>query len=251
MAFQIVANPATVRRADAPSWKLGIGISVAAHLVIGTALAFGLQRSSPPEPVSLNTAMAVEILPMPSAPANPAHETPPEPQEPQDRPDQLMPKPDTPPVPQIPQVKADVTLPTEAPPPPKRAAPPPPPPPAAQAAPAKAAAAPVQGTPTQGASTVEQNYNAQILAKLESRKRYPSEARQGRVEDVIHVRIVIDRNGHVTTSEITRSRHYAVLDEAVKDLIRRVDPFPKMPKAISGDNYIVTVPIDFFMQHRR
>ncbi|WP_189338421.1 energy transducer TonB [Sphingobium sp. SCG-1] len=250
MLFVPVEQRQTPRLPEPQLWKAALGTSVAAHLAVGAALVFGLQQIRPPEPTSLSTAMAVQILPMPSAPAAPPHQTPPEPEKPKPVEQTKTEKLDLPPMPKVPNVKADVTIPpkeTPPTPPKQRAAAPA----AAPAAPAKAAAAPVQGTPIQGIASIEQTYDAQIVARLERRKRYPSAAMQQRMEDIVYLHMVIGRDGHIVSSDIVRSRRFPVLDDAVRELVKRVDPLPKMPKGLPGDTYTVTVPIDFFINRAR
>ena len=230
-------------------WKSALILSVLLHLAVGAGFFLGLRSLRPPEPTTLSTAMAIEIMPMPAAPVAPAHETPPQPDKPVPTPVNKVAKLDLPPIPNIPNVKAEVTIPQKEAQPSTKA--PPPPPPAAQAAPARTAAAPVRNTPTQGVSTIQQSYDGQIVARLERRKRYPSNAMRQHMEDVVYLHMVIDRTGHIVSSDIVRSKRLPLLDGAVRDLVKRVDPLPPMPKGLPGDTYSVTVPINFFINRGR
>lgn len=232
-------------------WRGALGISLVAHTAVAVGLLFGLRQITPPPPAALSTAMAVQILPMPAAPSAPSHQTPPEPAKPSPEPVPAIERRELPPVPKLPNVKAAVVIPPKVFTPPQPTTPPPPPTPAQQAAPARTVAAPVQGTPTQGVTNAQQSYDAQIVSRLERKKRFPAEAMRQGLEDVVYVRMVIDRSGRITSSEIARSKHISMLDDAVRDLVRRVNPLPAIPKEIAGNSYTVTVPIDFFINRSR
>lgn len=190
-------------------------------------------------------------MPMPAAPPAPARETPPEPQKPAPTPKLEQQKQQLPEVPKIVDAVNPVTLPPkqqQATPPRQPNAPPP-------AAPtqqiAAAAAAPVRGQPAQGAPTAQQNWEGLVLARLERKKRYPGEAMNAGQEDVVYLHIVIDRSGHVLQSEVVKSKHFRLLDDATRDLIKRAAPLPPLPASMTGDTYAFTVPIDFFIARPR
>src|SRR5882757_1816 len=164
------------------TWR-AVTVSVCLHVLIGALVLFGLRRTTTPD-LAPQTAMAVQIMPMPAAPPAPAHETPPEPQKPAPTPKLEQQKQQLPEVPKNVDAVDPVTLPPkqqQATPPRQPSAPPP-------AAPtqqvAAAAAAPVQGQPTQGTPTARQNWEGLVLARLERKKRYPGEAMSAGQEDV-------------------------------------------------------------------
>lgn len=188
---------------------------------------------------------------MPATPSAPSLETPPEQQRPRPE-DPQIDQADLPPMPKVTNVRAEVILPPKQPAEQQKRTPPPSPPPTPPAAAAQdTSAAPVQGNPTQGVATLEQTYDAQIVARIERKKRYPAQAMQQRIEDTVYLRLVIDRKGQITQADIVRSRKHALLDEAVRDLAQRVNPLPPMPQGLPGNSYTVTVPINFYINRRR
>jgi protein TonB len=188
--------------------------------------------------------MAIQVMPAPAAPAAPPHETPPK-QQPQ-----TLPKPvdklPIPPAPVIPAAINPVVIPPKpVPTPPVKQEQPPPRPSALPSRPVESA--PVQGQSNAATTTAEQSWDGQVLNKMERKKRYPNEAQRAGQQDMIYVRMTVDRSGHILDSSIARSQHFPLLDGAVTELVRRINPLPPLPAEIPGDRYSITVPIDFFL----
>ena len=92
---------------------------------------------------------------------------------------------------------------------------------------AEAAAAPQPSAGSRGASPAK--WQAQLMARLERLKRYPTGARSRREEGVVQVRFTVDEFGNVRSAELVRSSGYAELDEAVLALVQRASPVPPPP----------------------
>jgi len=232
-----------------PPWALGLVVSAIGHVLVVGALFLGITRKDPVEPAE-RPAMAIQLMPLPSAPPTPSHDTP-EPEQPETK-QQDTPRPDPLPIPKVPVIPhaADaVTLPARPQPvqPPRE--PPPPPPPALAQSRQAPAAAPVQGQPVSGAANNMQNWESRVIARLEQKKRYPGAAMRQRQQDVIYVHLVVDRSGRVLESRIVKSQHFRALDDAVMDLIKRATPLPPLPDAIAGSSYGFTVPVDYFINN--
>lgn len=85
-------------------------------------------------------------------------------------------------------------------------------------------------------------WQAQLIAHLERRKRYPAAARGGREEGTALVRFQVDRGGNVLVVELVQSSGFHALDEEAVNLVRRATPVPKPPPDM---NRPITVPIRF------
>lgn len=228
-------------------WMAGLGASVGIHGAVAACALVATLWSSSRNHAAAPPAMAIELAPEPAGPVTPPHETPSEPQ-PRPRPVEQVQKQEIPELPRMAKSPDAATLPTRTPLPPPQMAPPPPP--ASTQSPAPKAAAPAAGQPTSGSSEAQQSWEGRVLARLEQKKRYPNEARREGLEDTVYVRITMDRKGRVLASSITRSRNHAVLNDAVRDLVRRADPLPALPEGVGGDQYTVTVPVNFYIKQR-
>lgn len=94
----------------------------------------------------------------------------------------------------------------------------------------------------------EQRWEGLVLAALERRKRYPPAARSARQQDVILVRLTIDRKGNVSGAQIRRSQGFGLLDNEVLGLVRRASPLPPPPQQVPGEQIALTVPVEFFLR---
>ncbi|WP_143084753.1 energy transducer TonB [Novosphingobium sp. CF614] len=119
------------------------------------------------------------------------------------------------------------------------------------ARPAPMSSAPTIGAAASVSATAEQSWEGLVLAAFERKKRYPSLAQRLRQQDVVLVRIIIDRRGNVTDAAIRRSQGFAALDGEVLSLVRRVSPLPQPPADVSGERISLTVPVQFFVRQGR
>lgn len=255
-------------------WSGGLLIAGALHAVVAGGVVWWLAQN--PELPAAETAMLIDLAPPePTPPApEPAPEPepalpepplpeplPPEPPPPEPAPPE--PPPPTPPAPEpVPPEPTPPDVPPPEPPPvvEKAAvvAPPPPvkvnakpvekkplpkavksPPPQPTAAPPTAApAAPV-------APHVLPSWQAQVMAHLERRKRYPRAAQLHREGGIAKVRFVIDRTGAVLSFRLESSSGVPALDEEVLSLIERASPLPAPPPEIARDRMEMVAPVRF------
>ena len=84
-------------------------------------------------------------------------------------------------------------------------------------------------------------YNALVFGHLQRFKRYPVSARGAQGTAV--VRFVLNREGVVTESAVSKSSGNAVLDREALEILRRASPFPPFPAAKPGlqDSYLAPV----------
>ncbi|MDL2269701.1 energy transducer TonB [Desulfosarcina sp. OttesenSCG-928-A07] len=88
-------------------------------------------------------------------------------------------------------------------------------------------------------------YHAQIRKKLERYQKYPRAARSRRQEGVVTVFFVVNRNGTVVASKLVKSSDHRLLNDEAIALLKRVNPFPPIPKEVHQDQLDITIPIRF------
>jgi protein TonB len=95
----------------------------------------------------------------------------------------------------------------------------------------------------------EQQWENQVLAKLQKMKRYPAYAQHQKQQDTIIVKIVLNSKGELLNSTIMQSQKFEVLDNEVKALVKRAQPYPVPPtSALNGDQVTLNVPVEFFLK---
>jgi protein TonB len=84
-------------------------------------------------------------------------------------------------------------------------------------------------------------YNALVFGHLQRFKHYPSSARGA--QGTVVLRFVLNREGAVIESALTKSSGNDVLDREALEILRHASPFPPFPAAKPGlqDSYIAPV----------
>ncbi|WP_380596477.1 energy transducer TonB family protein [Steroidobacter flavus] len=100
-------------------------------------------------------------------------------------------------------------------------------------------------------SQAEQTWEAQVLAALERKKRYPAAALRHKDEDTVYVHITIDRTGRVLDARIERSVGIRMLDEEAVQLAHRASPLPSPPESVEGERIELVIPVEFFIRNGR
>jgi protein TonB len=103
------------------------------------------------------------------------------------------------------------------------------------------ASAPAAGAATASASVVA-SWRSQLMAHLNSYKRYPSGANG---TGIATVAFTINRSGQVLGSRLTHSSGDSTLDQEAVGLARRASPMPAPPSGLGGATIALTVPIRF------
>lgn len=88
-------------------------------------------------------------------------------------------------------------------------------------------------------------YLRELMAWLAKHRVYPAEARKQKVQGVVQVRFLIDRDGRLLSAAIQRSAQSRLLDDAAIDVLRRANPMPAFPEALDRQRLSVSLPIDF------
>lgn len=99
-----------------------------------------------------------------------------------------------------------------------------------------------------GAPGAKIAYVTRIQAWLESHKRYPRRARLLRQEGTVVLHFVMDREGRLEDYRIRRSSGYELLDHAVRAMIERAQPLPKMPATLPQPRLELVVPVEFILR---
>lgn len=99
-----------------------------------------------------------------------------------------------------------------------------------------------------GAPGAKIAYVTRIQAWLESHKRYPRRARLLRQEGTVVLHFVMDREGRLEGYRIRRSSGYELLDHAVRAMIERAQPLPKMPASLPQPRLEIVVPVEFILR---
>jgi protein TonB len=111
---------------------------------------------------------------------------------------------------------------------------------------AEVAAAQVQGAPMLDRSNAIPTWRSSVVALIERNKRFPADGRNDR--GIAQVAFSLDRKGRMTTSRIVATSGSVALDREALEMIKRSQPFPPPPPALTGQEVSLTVPIRFNMR---
>jgi protein TonB len=87
------------------------------------------------------------------------------------------------------------------------------------------------------------NWGRQISAYFELHKRYPKVSRVKAAK--VKVALVLNRLGHVVQLSVAQSSGDPAYDEAAMDMIRRSDPVPRPPAALTDDTFSYSLDVNF------
>lgn len=110
------------------------------------------------------------------------------------------------------------------------------------------ATAPQAGALNELDSQAVVNWQNNLAAHLERRKRYPRTAKIRGQQGVPWVTFTMDRQGHVVTVKLHRASGISALDREVVALIKRSQPLPFPPDNLPDSSLTVTLPVAFFIQ---
>ncbi|KZN63240.1 hypothetical protein N473_17585 [Pseudoalteromonas luteoviolacea CPMOR-1] len=102
-----------------------------------------------------------------------------------------------------------------------------------------------QGQDTQLALVAAQNWQAQLIAHLAKKKRYPTMARKRRQEATVMVSFVIDDKGQAQNIEVVQASRYPLLNKEAKSVVKRAQPLPLPPENMLNSK--VMVPVRFYL----
>jgi periplasmic protein TonB len=87
------------------------------------------------------------------------------------------------------------------------------------------------------------NWGRQISAYFELHKRYPKVSKVKAA--TVKVALVLNRLGHVVQLAVAESSGDPAYDEAAMDMIRRSDPVPRPPAALTDDTFSYSIDVNF------
>jgi len=95
---------------------------------------------------------------------------------------------------------------------------------------------------------VAASWQTELFKKLQSAKRYPSEAQERGQEGTVLLGFTIEHDGRVLAHHIARTSGYAALDAEAMSMIERAQPLPPFPSSMTQDQLDLTVPIRFSLR---
>ncbi|MCG7548771.1 energy transducer TonB [Pseudoalteromonas sp. Of7M-16] len=90
-----------------------------------------------------------------------------------------------------------------------------------------------------------QNWQAELIAHLAKKKRYPKMARKRRQEATVMVRFTIDAQGQALDIEVVQASRYPLLNKEAKSVVKRAQPLPLPPEKMVNNK--VLVPVRFYL----
>jgi protein TonB len=122
--------------------------------------------------------------------------------------------------------------------------------PAPPAVPVTSPAPAVAPTSPPARSAGKDSWEARVVARLESLKRFPPAARSRRDQGVVSVRFRINRAGMLLSSSLVSGSRSRLLDQEALATVARAQPYPPI-SAGRPDEVELVVPIEFFLGNRR
>jgi TonB family protein len=112
----------------------------------------------------------------------------------------------------------------------------------AEAKEAERSVAPAQGI-GESAERVRTTWQKELIAHFDRHKRYPADRSMKAAEIVVS--FVLDRTGHVLSSDIVKSSGDPSFDAAALSMIQRSDPVPVPPPLVADEGLSFSLPVIF------
>ncbi|MEA2760013.1 MAG: periplasmic protein TonB [Methylobacteriaceae bacterium] len=113
--------------------------------------------------------------------------------------------------------------------------------------------APVATAPAAGIGSTGQEmskkWKSLLSAHLNRFKRYPVKSARRNAE--VQVSFTLDRRGHLKVASVLRGSGDPAFDQAALAMLRRADPLPPPPTAVTDDELSFTVPIVYRLKGKR
>lgn len=87
-------------------------------------------------------------------------------------------------------------------------------------------------------------YLGQVRKQVLRHIDYPRRAQKEGIEGLVLLRINLDRNGNVTSSEVAQTAN-DLLDTAAQKAVNKAAPYPKPPEQLEGEQFQILVPVLF------
>ena len=92
------------------------------------------------------------------------------------------------------------------------------------------------------------SWRSLLLTRLQQSKRYPASAEARREQGVVSLSFTVDRSGRVLSRSIAKSSGVEALDEEVLAMVKRAEPLPAFPPAMTQQSVSLVVPIRFSLR---
>lgn len=89
------------------------------------------------------------------------------------------------------------------------------------------------------------DYFDMMRLKIEGNKRYPESGKKRQQEGRVRVRLVIDREGRLSSLKIVKGSRHKVLDRAALNAVRNSAPFPRPPASLLKEPLKLELTINF------
>lgn len=90
-----------------------------------------------------------------------------------------------------------------------------------------------------------------IKQKIESARVYPSEARERKIEGIVHIRFTLLADGRVSQVKVVQSSGRSILDESAVTTIHNAGPFPPIPEHFHTDSLILTTSLVYTLEKQK
>jgi len=101
------------------------------------------------------------------------------------------------------------------------------------------------GAPPPDARMERYQYVSVCQAWLQLHTKYPPEAREGGIEGMGIVMLVITRDGTLESHQLYQSTGHRILDDAMMEAVSRASPFPPFPESRTDDTATLLLPVKF------
>jgi len=93
-----------------------------------------------------------------------------------------------------------------------------------------------------------QDWRKKLARKIAKKHIYPRSALSREIEGKARVKIVIDREGAITSYEIIQPSGESILDKAIPKMMKKLTPLPPPPPDLPASSLTLVIPITWRLQ---
>ena len=101
----------------------------------------------------------------------------------------------------------------------------------------------------EAANRARLTWQKELSAHFDRHKRYPGN-RSNQAAEIV-VSFVLDRTGHIVSSNIVKGSGDASFDQAALEMLQRSDPVPAPPPLIADEGLAFTLPVVFRVKAKK